>query len=271
MDIQLMIYVMMYISLGALVGFLSGLLGVGGGGILVPLLVSIFTYQGMDNTHIMQMALGTSLACSLPTTATSAYSHNKKGAVLWHIVKLVSPSIVVGSIIGVMISTNIEGKYLALFFAIFMMIVAIKMFSNWQPPSRQTPNLGLSSVVGGLSIGLVSSLISVGGAFFSILLLTYNNIDLKKAIGTSSAIGFVAVILATLGYLFSTPESSGIQPYSLGYIYLPALCLVTLSSVLMVPIGTNISHRLPSKKLKQILGVVCVLLSLKLSYSFFLS
>lgn len=265
---DLIFYLMMYVSLGAVVGFLSGLLGVGGGGILVPLLVSIFTYQGIDKDNIMQMALGTSLACSLPITATSAYSHHRKGAVLWQIVKLVSPGIALGSLMGIIISVNIDGKYLALFFAFFMMMVALKMFSNWQPKSKEKPMLGFSSIISGVCIGIISALISVGGAFFTILYLTYNNIDLKKAIGTSSAIGFVAITLATFGYLFSSPQSINIT-YSLGYIYLPALVLVTLSSVIMVPVGASVSHDLPNKRLKQILGVICVLLSIKLLYSMF--
>lgn len=268
MDMHIVIYAMMYMGLGALVGFLSGLLGVGGGGILVPLLVSIFGYQGMSDANIVQMALGTSLACSLPTTATSAYAHHQRGAVLWSFVSLVSPTLILGSVLGILVATNIEGKYLALLFSLFMITVAFKMFTNWQPTPRSQPNLMLSSILSGWGIGLLSALISVGGAFVTLLYLSYNNIELKKAIGTSSAVGFIAVTVATLGYLLSSDNQIA-EPlsYSLGYVYLPALVLVTLCSVLMVPVGAKVSHGLPNKQLKQILGVICVLLSVKLFYS----
>lgn len=268
MDIHLITSIIMYTSLGTGVGFLSGLLGVGGGGILVPLLASIFSYQGINEANVLPMALATSLACSLPTTATSAYSHHKKSAVLWQIVKMMSGGIIVGSIIGIAIATQLRGAYLAMIFSVFMLIVAIQMFADWQPQPRKKPMNPLTTLLVGVSIGLISAIISVGGAFFTILYLTYNNIDLKKAIGTSSAVGFIAVLFATLGYLSSGSDEALPLPYHFGYVYLPALCFVTLASVITVPVGAKLAHRLSNKRLKQILGVVCVLLSLKLVYSF---
>lgn len=267
MTLELMMVATMYVALGAVVGFLSGLLGVGGGGILVPMLASIFVFQGMSEPAVLPMALGTSLACSLPTTATSAYTHHKRAAVIWRLVRWMAVGVIVGSVIGIMIATSIDGMYLAMIFAVFMMLVAVKMFSNWQPQPRKKPMSTVATIATGSVIGMISALISVGGAFFTILYLTYNNIDLKKAIGTSSAVGFVSVGFATIGYMVASSEKTADISHSFGFIYLPALLLVTITSVFMVPFGTKLSHDLPNKRLKQILGILCVLLSFKLLYS----
>ncbi len=286
---NIVIDILIYTGSGAIVGFLAGLLGVAGSGILVPTLVSMFSYRGIGDTHIVQMAVATALACSLPMTATSAYTHNKRGAVQWDIVKLISIGLVVGSSLGAVLVVRIDGVYLAILFSVFMFITAIKMFSSWEPKPRQSPlSYGITMLMG-IAIGMISVLISVGGAFLSILYLNYHNIDLKKAIGTSSAIGFIylnyhnidlkkaigtssaigfiAVVLATAGYLLSATDQLRPVDYSIGYVYLPAFSLITLASVCMVPVGTKVSHYLPNKKLKQLLGIVCVLLSVKMLIS----
>ncbi|WP_434352960.1 sulfite exporter TauE/SafE family protein [Psychrobacter sp. HD31] len=265
---NLLLDVFSYLSLGAVVGFLSGLLGVGGGGILVPILASIFSYRFIGGTNYLQVALATSLACSIPTTAMSTYTHHKKGAVQWRIVKFMGVGVIIGSGVGVMIATRIQGVYLAAFFCLFMLFAAIKLFSNWQPKPKTTPISINTTVLTGAVIGCVSALISVGGAFFTVLYLTYNNVELKKAIGTSSAIGFLAVLFSTVGYALSNSTSAVKMPaYSMGYVYLPAVVLVVFASLLLVPVGTNMAHKLDDKKLKKIFGVLCILLSLKMLVS----
>ena len=161
-------WILLYFLLGSFAGFTGGLLGVGGGGILVPLLVTIFNYQGMESGNIVHLALGTSLACMIISATSSIRAHAMRGTVDWKVVYGMSPGIIVGAFLTTRIAANINSIYIAIFFSLFMAVVAAQMFFNWKPEASKTPAKVRALFLVGAGIGSVSSLAAVGGGFLSV-------------------------------------------------------------------------------------------------------
>ncbi len=260
-------WILLYLMLGAFVGFMAGLLGVGGGGILVPLLVTIFSYQGVGQESVVHLALGTSLACMIISSASSIYAHASKGTVVWEVVYGMAPSIIIGAFLVTRIAAEVNSTYIALFFALFMALVAAQMFLNWKPKPNQAPTKFRGLFIAGTGIGSVSSLAAVGGGFLAITYLSYKNIDMNKAIGTSAAIGFPIAIAGTIGYMMGGWSKTLNDPYTFGFIYLPAFLVISLASFIAVPFGANYSANLPERQLKKTFAIVSLLLSVKMIYS----
>lgn len=261
----IMEWLLLYAVLGAFVGFMAGLLGVGGGGILVPLLASLFAYQGVEQ-HV-HLALGTAISCMIITSAASTRAHNARGAVAWKVVNGMALGIIVGVYAAAEIVSWVNSVYIALFFSIFMALVAAQMFVDWRPNPSNKSMTQLTLVGVGVGIGSVSALAAVGGGFLTILYLSYKNIEIRKAIGTSAAIGFPIAIAGAAGYMVGGwSETSGI-PYAVGYVYLPAFFIISVASVIAAPIGVGLSHNLPAAYLKKIFSVVSLLLSAKVLLS----
>lgn len=257
-------WILLYLLLGSFVGFMAGLLGVGGGGILVPLLVSIFNYQGIGNDKILVMALATSLACMITSAISSTRAHAARGVVVWSIVRGMAPGIVLGAALIATMAPKINSTYVALFFVLFMALVSVQMFINWKPKPSSRPTDFAGLLFAGTGIGAVSALAAVGGGFLSVAYMTYKNIEIKKAIGTSAAIGLSIAIAGTLGYAFSGWSTTLGVPYSFGFIYLPAFLLISISSMAMAPFGARWAHSLSESRLRKIFALVSMALSIKM-------
>ncbi|MCE9686429.1 sulfite exporter TauE/SafE family protein [Shewanella sp. AS16] len=257
-------FLLLYLALGGFVGFMAGLLGVGGGGILVPLLALLFGYQGMASGQVIHLALGTALTCMIVSSAASIRAHASRGAVQWHIVASMAAGILVGAFMTARWSSHINPAYIALFFSLFMAIIALQMFMNWKPRPSQSPVSLPGLLLAGLGIGAVSALAAVGGGFLTLVYLGYKNVELRKTIGTSAAIGFPIAIAGSLGYLVSGWSHTSEIPYTLGYIYLPAFVTIALASMAAAPLGARCSHNLPEVQLKRIFGLVSLALSIKM-------
>lgn len=258
-------WLLLDVVLGAFVGFMAGLLGVGGGGILVPLLVSMFAYQGIEQQ--VHLALGTALTCMIITSAASTRAHNARGAVEWKVIGGMALGIIIGAYTATQIASRINAVYIALFFAMFMALVAIQMFIGWQPAPSNKPMTQRTLVSVGVGIGAVSALAAVGGGFLTILYLSYKNIETRTAIGTSAAIGFPIAIVGAGGYIVGGWSETLNIPYAVGYVYLPAFIVISVASVIAAPIGVRLSHNLPAALLKKIFAIVSLLLSAKMLFS----
>lgn len=261
-------WMILYIVLGTFVGFMVGLLGVGGGGLLVPLLVSIFIYQGISPDNVVHLALATSLACMIVSSTSSMRSHASQGTVMWDVVKGMAPGIMLGAFIATQVASHVNSTYIAIFFALFMALVALQTFLKWQPKPSKKPITLLGLIVAGIGIGSVSALAAVGGGFLTVVYLGYNNIDIKRAIGTSAAIGFPIAITGTIGYILNGWTTTLDKPYTFGFIYVPAFLAISIASAISAPYGARYSHNMPEAKLKKIFAVVCLALSLKMLVSF---
>ena len=258
-----------YLLLGAFVGFFAGLLGVGGGGIMVPLLTTMFAAQGFPREHMVHLALGTSMAAIVMTSIASLRAHHAHGAVRWDIVKGITPGVLLGTFGGTFIASAVPNRPLAIFFACFMAYVSIQMILNVKPkPSRELPGaVGMAGV--GAGIGIVSALVAIGGGSLSVPFMTWCNVRMQNAIGTSAAIGLPIALAGAAGYLVNGWGSAGLPEWSFGYVYLPALVSISVVSVLTAPFGARLAHRLPVAVLKKIFAGVLMLLSAKMLHTVF--
>jgi uncharacterized membrane protein YfcA len=260
--------VLVFLTLGAFVGLMAGLLGIGGGGILVPVLTTVFIYQGFAMDNVVHIALGTSMACIMVTSFSSLRAHHANGAVMWQLVKMMAPAIVVGTFLATFVAAQISSKGLAIFFSVFMAYVAAQMFRSKKIHASGTHAGKVELSLVAFGIGAISALVSIGGGSLTVPYLTWRNIDIRKAIGTSAALGFPIAVAGTLGYLINGFAAGGVSPeYTLGFIYLPAVLLVTIPSFFTAPIGARLTQTLPVQTLKKIFGVLLLLLSMTMLVS----
>lgn len=258
-----------YLAFGCAAGVIAGLLGVGGGIVVVPALVWFFTAQGFPPAIIMQMALGTSLAAIAFTSVSSFRAHHRRGAVLWPVVKRITPGILVGTFAGTCLAARLSGGFLKGFFVCFLYYVSLQMLLNIKPkPTRQIP--GRSGMAGmGFGIGVVSSLVGIGGGTMSVPFLVWCNVPIHIAVGTSAAIGFPIAVAGTVGYMVNGLGAADLPPLSLGYVSLPALFGVAATSILTAPYGARLAHTLPVATLKRFFAVFLLAMATRMLWSLF--
>ena len=245
------------LALGVVTGFLAGLLGVGGGMMMVPFLTLILSGLGIEPGLAVKMAIATSMSTILFTSLSSVRAHHRLGAVRWDLLRGMAPGIVAGGLAsGAGAFTVFKGRGLALFFAAFVGYSAIQMMRDLKPtPSRQMPGpVGQSAVGGG--IGFLSGLVGAGGAFMSVPFMTWCNVPIRQAVGTSAALGFPIALASTIGYLVSGWRLPAPLPGAVGYLYLPALGLIALASVTMAPVGARTAQRADVRKLKRLFALL---------------
>lgn len=254
-----------YIALGAAAGFFAGLMGVGGGTVLVPVLAMIFAAQGFPAQQVLHLALGTSLAVIVFTSLSSLRAHHRHGAVLWPVVWAIAPGILAGTLLGSLAASRLPTRPLAIFFVLFVTLVAIQMMADVRPkPGRELPGkLGVAAVGGG--IGFISALVAIGGGAMSVPFLAWCNVKMHQAIGTASAIGFPIAVSGTLGYVLTGLTQPGLPEGSVGYVHLPALFWVSAISVLFAPLGARTAHSLPVPTLKRLFAGILILLAVKMA------
>lgn len=247
--------------LGACTGFLAGLLGIGGGMLMVPFITLILTSQGYPPEYTVKMAVATSLATICFTSLSSVRAHQQRGAVLWPIVRLLAPGILLGSMVGAQVAVALPGKILGVLFAIFVAFSATQMFLNRKPkPSRTLPGrLGTFGM--GWVIGMLSSLVGAGGAFVSVPFMTWCNVKIHDAVGTSAALGFPIALAGTLGYMWAGQDLPQMPAGSVGYLYLPGLLVVSLASISTAPLGARTAHRMDIQPLKKVFAAVLYVLA----------
>ena len=257
-------WIVAFLLLGAFVGFMAGLLGVGGGGIMVPMLTTIFIAQGVPIEQVVHLALGTSMASIIFTSLSSMRAHQAKGGVLWPIVKGMAGGILVGTFIATFIAASISSLYLAIFFALFMAYVALQMFKNNKPTADKDISGSGELLLAGGGIGAISALVSIGGGSLTVPYLIWRNIELKKAIGTSAAIGLPISIAGTLGFLINGWSNTSMADFTVGFIYLPAVILISMMSFIFAPYGVKMAHQLPVPVLKKVFALLLIMLSIKM-------
>ncbi|WP_159564379.1 sulfite exporter TauE/SafE family protein [Budvicia diplopodorum] len=267
MDIE---WILAYLMLGAVVGFMAGLLGIGGGGIMVPILTALFAAQGVAQEHLVHMALGTSMASIVVTAYSSLRAHHRHQAVLWPVVWKITPSILIGTLLATWVAALLPTTVLGIFFSCFMAYVALQMILNIKPkPSRQLPGtVGIS--LAGLSIGGISAMVAIGGGSLTVAFLTWCNVRIQQAIGTSAAVGMPIALAGSIGYMINGWGASNTPDYSVGYVYFPAVILISVVSFFTAPVGASLAHKLPVGTLKKVFAGLLILLSLKMLQTIFM-
>ena len=262
MDLQPQIIIELAL-LGTCTGFLAGLLGIGGGMVMVPFITFMLSHRGVEDDLAVKMAIATSMATIIFTSISSVRAHHKRGAVRWDLVKGLAPGIVLGSMLGsVGVFALLKGSYLAIFFGLFVGFSATQMFLDKKPAtSRQMP--GFTGQLGaGAGIGFLSGLVGAGGGFISVPFMAWCNVAIHNAVATSAALGFPIAVANVLGYIWSGLSLEGLPEGAFGYIWLPALAIIAMCSVVTAPLGAKAAHNLPVKKLKRIFASMLYLLAL---------
>ncbi|MEM7071728.1 MAG: sulfite exporter TauE/SafE family protein [Pseudomonadota bacterium] len=256
---------------GIFAGLLAGLLGVGGGIVVVPVLFFLFQSFGVSPETAMVIATATSLATIIPTSVSSIRSHSKKGNVDFDLLKRWATFIMVGVLAGSWLVTRINGVWLTALFGMIAILSAFNMlFRTGKPALFQTfPNIAGQSIMG-MSIGFFSSMVGIGGGTISVPLLTLYNYPAHKAVGTAAAIGLIIALPGALTLLFIgvTPNDAPIGTF--GFInFIGLICIVPLS-VAFAPIGASLAAKLDAAKLKKIFAVILFLTGLRMFAQIFL-
>jgi uncharacterized membrane protein YfcA len=258
-----------FLVLGSFVGFAAGLLGIGGGMLLVPFITMLLSAKGFPRELIVHMAIATSLATIMFTSISSLRAHHKHGAVRWPIVRLLAPGILLGSWAGPWLGKQMNSTALALCFALFVAFSATQMLLNKKPAAaRELPGNAGMFTAGGV-IGVLSGLVGAGGGFVSVPFMTWCNVRIHHAVATSAALGFPIALAGTLSNIYYGMSMPGLPGGSLGFIYLPALLVVSIASVTTAPLGAKTAHSLPVASLKKVFACVLYLLALYMLYKAF--
>jgi uncharacterized membrane protein YfcA len=255
---------LLYLGAGAVAGLMSGLFGVGGGIVIVPILSFLFIGLHFPEMHLMHLALGTSLASIILTSISSARAHHRNGNVNWLVVRQITPAVVIGTLLGTLVAAQLHSVWLKAIIAVFELCVATQLLLNLNPnPHRNLPGRVGIGVAGGM-IGIVSSLVGIGGGTLSVPYLIYCNFDTRHAIGTSAAVGLPIAAAGTLGYLITGWHNKSLPQPSLGFIYLPAFAGIAIASIITAPLGATLAQRLPILTLKRLFALLLYIVGLKM-------
>lgn len=253
---------------GAAAGVLAGLLGVGGGIVIVPVLFLLFDALDVPQSVAMHLAVGTSLATIIPTSISSARSHHAKGAIDLDMLRTWAPLIFIGALAGGILSRFVSSDFLTLVFGVVALLVAINMALPKKIVLAEAlpQNFAARQAIPG-GIGVFSALMGIGGGTLSVPILTMFSYPVHRAVGTAAAFGLVIAVPAAAGFIWSGLGAADRPPYSLGYVSLPAAVLIFTTSVLTAPYGSKLAHSLNPERLKRLFALFLFLTSLRMLWS----
>lgn len=259
-----LLFLIAYLLAGVFVGLASGLFGIGGGVIVVPVLLAIFAAQGLTFDIAMHIAVGSSLATIVITGMSSAHAHWKLGNIVKTALPWLVSGLVVGALAGSQIAAALPGDVLRMIFAVFLLIIAARLVLSKQPPAnRKMPHPTIVAIVGGV-IGVISSFVGIGGGAMVVPFLAWCGVAMRQAVGTSSAAGVCIAMAGSLGFILAGTGDDQLPAYSSGYVYWPAVLGITVSSVFFAPLGARLASRLPSHWLRRGFALFLVVVSLRL-------
>lgn len=254
---------------GAGAGVLAGLLGVGGGILLVPILSWLMVGAGLDPAVTQHLAVGTSLATIIPTSLVSARAHWRKGSLDWGIVRAWGPGVALGAALGGALSGVVSGDVLRLVFGVAALGVAV----NMSMPKRERPEgtgMPASRIVnGGVStgVGAFSALMGIGGGTLAVPILTTLGAPIRRAVASSAAMGVLIAVPAVIGFVVGGLGAENRPPFSLGYVSLPAAALIIPATIVFAPIGASIAHRIDQTLLRRLFALFLALTSARMLWT----
>lgn len=253
-----------YVLLGAVAGLLAGLLGIGGGLIVVPVLLFVFQENGLDLDIASNMALGTSLASMVVTATGSAYEHNRNRGVRWDLFAYLAVGLAAGSVVGPVLAHGLSGALLTMLIGVFAILMAFQMAFGLKPkPGAAPPSPGLL-LIGGALISTVSSMFGIGGGTFTVPFLTWRSVPPQQAVGTSSACGVPISLVGATTYVLLGWSNDALPAWSAGYVYWPAFLGVVLTSPIFARVGARLAYKTPSHVLKRLFAALLVVVGLSL-------
>ena len=257
--------ILIMLAVGSFTGFVAGLLGIGGGMIIVPVVLWVLQMQGLgDLEHAQHLAVGTSFAVMVFTMFSSMLAQHRKSMVDWKVVRRMAPAMVAGVFIGSFIAKHISNEGLQIFFVIFTTLVALKTLSGMKPKSsRSLPGpLGLNMI--GALFGIISSWVGIGGGSLSVPFMLYCNIPVQKAVAISASLGWFIALTGAAGYLISGWQVAGLPAGTLGFWYLPVAAILAVATIVFAPLGVKVSHKLPPEKLRLAFGILLLVIAARM-------
>lgn len=256
--------------LGAVTGLLAGLFGVGGGAIMVPVLTWLFYRFDFSEQWVVHLALGTSMAAIIPTAIASLRAHHRRDGVHWYAVQCLAPGIIFGSFAATFLASRLPPEPLSLFFFLFMSFVAWRLISTggsasvkYESQPERLPSSPVMSLVGS-GIGAISALAAIGGGTLTVPFLVSRGVALKRAIGSSAAVGLPIAMAGTIGYLWNGYQQPDLPTGTTGFVYWPGVLGIAVTSLLTAPLGASLAHRLPVTVLRRLFGLLVLLLALQM-------
>jgi len=267
---ELLLLVIYCALLGSGVGFLAGLLGIGGGLVIVPILsVILMHFEVLPSDQVVIAAVATSLASILFTSTSSAIAHHRNGNVPWELAPWIMTGVALGALVSGFMAALLPEHVVRLIFAVSVVLIALKMFyssKNDQPTERKMPNKGVLTVLTTITGGL-SAMIGIGGGALLVPLLTFFSIDMKKAIGCASACGIVIALFGSIGYISSGSAHFSITDGFAGFVYLPALFGIVSTSWFTAPLGAKATNTLPVSTIKKIFAMLLLAMAGNMAFS----
>ncbi|SET07493.1 Uncharacterized membrane protein YfcA [Thalassotalea agarivorans] len=250
---------------GVASGILAGLLGVGGGIVIVPVLDFMLRYFNLADQYSMHIAVATSLTCIVFTGLSSAYAHYRKGKVDVNLVLHWALPLVLGSILGVFVATKISSLSLSIIFACIATLVGLKMLLGITVKTRwQKPPKGIVGASFPTAIGSLSAMMGIGGGTLSVPVLTMMNKTIHQAVATSAVFGVIISLPSAVSFIVAGWHQQNLPLGNLGYVNWIAVGAIIPLSMACAPLGAKLAHRLPKHILAKLFGVFLLLVSLKM-------
>ncbi len=255
------------LATGCVAGVLAGLFGIGGGIVIVPVLETMLGILGVEPAIRMQIAVATSLATIVPTSISSARAHHKRGAVDVAIVQRWAVFLLAGSLLGAWIASEVHSRVLALVFASFSLLLALRMVLFRKTPNV-TDDVPGSPLIGIIpaAIGCVSSMMGIGGGVFLVMTLSLFGTSIHRAVGTAALFGLVIALPGTIGFIVTGYGDPRMPPGNLGFVSLPGFALIAPATVMTAPIGARIAHSFDERKLTLAFGAFLAIVSARLFF-----
>jgi uncharacterized membrane protein YfcA len=263
---ELTILVIAMLASGCLAGLFAGLLGVGGGIVVVPMMEVALSFTGVDPSIRMHIAVATSLAVIVPTSISSTRAHHKRRAVDLALAKKWAIFIIVGALAGTYVAAQVHSRVLAAIFAVFAFLISLKMIFRQQDKAmtNDIPDRPWVPIIPS-GIGYFSSMMGIGGGTFSVMILTLFGKSIHKAVGTASLFGLFIAVPGTIGFIIAGWGNSLTPPYSLGFVSIVGFALIAPATVLVAPLGAKIAHGMSQRNLNLIFGIFLLVAALRMA------
>jgi len=260
-DLLLLLVILMV--MGAFAGILAGLLGVGGGVVLVPAYLALFTAAGYGEGEIMRVCLATSLATIIVTSARSVMAHHRRGAVDWDILRGWAPYIGAGALVGVLVVSHLPSETLKLIFGVLVTVIALYMAlgkAEWRLAEEMPKGVGRG--LWAAMIGCLSVLLGVGGGSLAVPTMALHNVPIHRAVATAAGFGVAIAVPSAVAFLLTSVP--GAPPYTIGAINIPAFIITISMTLITAPWGAALAHRLNPKPLKRIFAGFLLFVALRM-------
>ena len=257
---------LIFLLTGAAAGVLAGLFGVGGGLIMVPALAWVLPQQGVSNDVAVHMAIGTSLAVIAATSVSSTMSHHRRGGVVWPVFAKFAPGLAAGALIGAYVADMLHGGTLKRIIGVGALLVSAQMLLDLKPEAskpRQAPR-GLEVAAAGGVIGLLSSLIGIGGGSLTVPYLSWRGLSMREAVGTAAAGGMPIAWGGAVGFAITGWGHPALPAWSIGYVSLSGFASLAVASVLTAPLGARLAHTMSPRLLKRAFALLLAVIGVRM-------